>query len=314
MNPRATNNNADTGRRPPLPERIFCLGSATVDVVAGVGQYPQPDTKEEADHLLVHPGGPALTAAAFLAHKGCQVHFCGVCGEDLWGQYLQQEMSRRQIEFIPTEGDSAPGTNVAMVWVEKKTARRTILWRNTSSVDPPRSLSLEARKVLASAAMLYLDGHGGALVSEALEIARRQGLPVFYDGGSAKKGDDLCLPLVDHLIVSSRFAEHYFPDLGPREVLNAMAQRWGPFRSLGLTMGEQGSWACREGGMAEHFPAFPVSALDTNGAGDIFHGALAWGILSGEGWKQIWQEATRLAAESTTINGGGIAWIDQNLT
>ncbi|MCH8541105.1 MAG: PfkB family carbohydrate kinase [Opitutales bacterium] len=305
---------AEAGSPTDTTGKVFCLGAATIDLVTEVGQFPLPDTKVEADCLTIHPGGPAFTGAAFLAWKGWEVHFSGVCGTDLWGQYLRNEMVSRNVRYHPPVGGEADGTNVALVWVETESARRTILWKNTGVMEKPRHLSPEARKMLSGASLLYLDGHGGELVIEAVNIAKAHGIPILFDGGSRKDTDDKVLPAVDDLIVSSRFAEQYFPGLDPRQAMEEMEKRWGPFRRTGITLGEEGSWACLADGAVRHFPAFPVEAIDTNGAGDIFHATFAWRLLEGDDDQQSWLQATQLAAESTTAHGGGISWIDQQTT
>ncbi len=44
--------------------------------------------------------------------------------------------------------------------------------------------------------------------------------------------------------------------------------------------------------------------MDTTAAGDIFHGALAYGILTGLGWIETLRLASAAAAISVTVRGG----------
>lgn len=281
-----------------------------MDLVAEIKNYPIPDSKVEADQMHLHPGGPAFTAAAFLAWRGFEVHFCGVVGSDPWGDYLQKEMRQRNICFHRPDGDVADGTNLALVWVETETAKRTILWKNTGDLQALRTLPEEAYKTLRESDLLYLDGHGGELVVEAVAIAVEEGIPIFYDGGSAKTTDLRVLPMVDFLVVSERFASQYFHGMAPKQVMAEMAERWGPFRQVGLTLGKEGSWGQVAGKDPRFFPAPKVESIDTNGAGDIFHAVLAQGVMQGWSTGASWREATRLAAESTMVRGGGVAWVD----
>jgi sugar/nucleoside kinase (ribokinase family) len=54
----------------------------------------------------------------------------------------------------------------------------------------------------------------------------------------------------------------------------------------------------------EQLPAFPVQAVDTTAAGDIFHGAFAYGVLQGLADHETLRLAAATAALSVTERGG----------
>lgn len=54
------------------------------------------------------------------------------------------------------------------------------------------------------------------------------------------------------------------------------------FKVFTATLGEKGSYTFLNGEYF-HIPAFKVKAVDTTGAGDVFHGGYVFGIL--KGWK-----------------------------
>lgn len=290
-------------------KKVFCLGAMTLDLVSLTETFPLPDTKCEADQILSHPGGPAYTAAALMRKFGVPVSFCGRRGDDLWGRLLREDQRDRGIAFYPTGEPSGGGTSLASVWVETSTGRRTILWKSPGQ-DSGWSLSGEVREALVESDLLYVDGHGGVAVGEAVALARANGIPILWDGGSAKRWDDEVLPAVDLLVVSERFAEQHFPGLEPARVLAAMRSKWGAKKLLGLTLGPQGSLWWREGESPRAMPARSVQAIDTNGAGDVFHGTLALGYLLGDTFERMVQRATDWAAASTKVVGGGLSWLD----
>ena len=65
---------------------------------------------------------------------------------------------------------------------------------------------------------------------------------------------------------------------------------------LAVTDGANGAWFTENGGIA-HEPALSVPAVDTNGAGDVWHGALAVALLEG----QEPQKAVRFANAAASI-------------
>ena len=52
-----------------------------------------------------------------------------------------------------------------------------------------------------------------------------------------------------------------------------------------------------------HEPAFTVEAIDTTGAGDVFRGAFIYGLLRGDGPRQLLRFANAAAAVSCTRPG-----------
>jgi sugar/nucleoside kinase (ribokinase family) len=73
-------------------------------------------------------------------------------------------------------------------------------------------------------------------------------------------------------------------------------------REVVVTLGERGVLYL-EKGEVRHLPAFPVRAVDTTGAGDIFHGAFAYGVLQGWALAEVVRFAAMTAALSVTRPG-----------
>ena len=112
---------------------------------------------------------------------------------------------------------------------------------------------------------------------------------------------------VDHLVASERFARQLssVPDLRsrPRQAaaMRALCQHSG--RPVVITCGERGL-LYGTGDDFQHFPAFKVDSIDTTAAGDIFHGAFAYGVLKELAWEETLRLAAAAAALSTTARGG----------
>jgi ribokinase len=69
-----------------------------------------------------------------------------------------------------------------------------------------------------------------------------------------------------------------------------------------VTLGAQGALACHSTSTL-HFPAFPVTAVDTTAAGDAFNGALAVGLAAGGSLDQAVPLAAAAAALTCTKRG-----------
>jgi ribokinase len=69
-----------------------------------------------------------------------------------------------------------------------------------------------------------------------------------------------------------------------------------------VTLGSEGALVCG-GASPVHYPAFPVTVVDTTAAGDAFTGALATGIAAGGTLEQAMPLANAAAALTCTRRG-----------
>jgi sugar/nucleoside kinase (ribokinase family) len=76
---------------------------------------------------------------------------------------------------------------------------------------------------------------------------------------------------------------------------------------LAATRGPRGTIWLDEAGELEETPAFPVQAVDTLGAGDVFHGAFTLGLAEGAEVREALRFAAAAAALKCTRHGGGMA-------
>jgi sulfofructose kinase len=92
--------------------------------------------------------------------------------------------------------------------------------------------------------------------------------------------------------------------LSHREELETL-QSLGP-EFPAITGGSEGCWHL-DGGKVAHQPAFSVDVVDTTGAGDVFHGAFAYGL--GRRWEsgRSVEFAAAVAALSCRALGGRAA-------
>jgi sugar/nucleoside kinase (ribokinase family) len=78
-----------------------------------------------------------------------------------------------------------------------------------------------------------------------------------------------------------------------------------PAEVVGVTLGPQGAllWT-RASGRVLHVPAPRIQAVDTLGAGDVWHGTFTWGLLKGLPMPDIVQWANLAAAMKCEVFGG----------
>ena len=151
-----------------------------------------------------------------------------------------------------------------------------------------------------NARILHLDDADPACM-QAARWAREAGNTVVYDGTWLHEDLNEFLPLVDMPIVSEPMVRRWMPDATPQQVVDRL-HGYGAKIAV-YTLGERGTivrW--REGTFT--YPAFPVEAVDTTGAGDAFHGAFIYGLLQHWPVSDIIRYASAAAALNCRQLGG----------
>ncbi|MBR6791393.1 MAG: carbohydrate kinase family protein, partial [Oscillospiraceae bacterium] len=87
------------------------------------------------------------------------------------------------------------------------------------------------------------------------------------------------LPYADYLIPSEEFALGHTGCSSAEEAAKELYRRYSP-RLVVITQGKKGG-ILFDGKDLVTYPAFPVEAVDSNGAGDVFHGAFAAALCKG---------------------------------
>jgi sugar/nucleoside kinase (ribokinase family) len=144
------------------------------------------------------------------------------------------------------------------------------------------------------------DGHHADLAVPLASAARRRGVPVLLDAGSWKPAAEPLLGLATVVLCSADFR---MPGVEPGEpLLRALLDRGAEW--AGISAGEWPiRWASRDGGGLVPVPVVPVA--DTLGAGDVLHGALAYGLATspGAGPPRLLAAAAEVASTSCSTVG-----------
>jgi len=279
---------------------VVGLGQCSLDILGILRDYPDRDQKAELQDILMQGGGPAATALVALARLGVDTAFVGRTGGDDHGTRIRNGLLAEGVDCSDLLVDAAGSSQVAFIVVDME-AHRNIFWHRGSAaaltaaeVDPRR---------IAMAAILHLDGLQLEASLAAAEIARGQGIPTVLDGGSWREGTVRLLPLIDHLVVSEKFARQAGGDNLP-DALRRLST-YGA-RAVTVTMGKEGSLTMT-GGAVYKMPAFVVRAVDTTGCGDVFHGGYIYGLLRAWDIPQVVRFAAACAALKTRALGGRTA-------
>lgn len=284
------------------------VGQCALDYLAVVDRYPHVDSKEEVLAWHEQGGGPVATALVALCRLGERCRFYGVVGDDEAGRKIRKGLSLEGVACRGIKTVRGASSQVAFIAIERHTARRTIFWIRPSGAElAPDDLG---RGFLRGAAFLLLDGLMAEVSLYAARLARERGIPVMLDAGRMRARMDELAGMSDYVVAAEAFARDLGWELSADRLMRER-ERFGA-QALTVTLGAEGSLtAAREG--CFHMPAFKVDAVDTTGAGDVFHGGYAYGLLRRWGLFETVTFASACAAMKCTRVGGraGIPRLDE---
>jgi sulfofructose kinase len=272
------------GPRPagtPDPVDVVGLGSNALDLVGVIDGYPEPDTKSPLREFEVQGGGMIATAMVTCARLGLRARYVGKFGDDYWARLGRRLLARDGVDVRHALRARGSAGHVSIMLVDARTGLRTGFYRRPPAYAiQPDELD---RGVITSGRLLHVDGVDAAAAAVAVRWAREAGIRVTMDGERVVEGIDAVWPAVDLLVCNPRFVAQVTGRARVEEGLIALAAR-GPAR-VAVTLAAEGALGL-ESGRFVRAPGFPVPVVDTNGAGDVFHGACAVGEL--RGWPLEW--------------------------
>jgi sulfofructose kinase len=281
---------------------VVGIGASSIDELLWVARYPEADSKVPVLRRARRCGGLGATSLVAAAQLGSRAAFAGILDTDEYSQFVIEALAAKgvHVQHVHVYPGAMPVLSVILLDENQKT--RTILYDAGGLVGPeddwlPTELIVNARVLLVD--HLRVD-----LMIRAARAARDAGTAVVGDieDAAAPRVTEL-VEVVDHLVVSSSFAAAF---TGVQDPALAAQRLAGPRRSVVVTCGADGSWYLPEDGSQDpvHQPAFPVDVVDTNGCGDVFHGAYASALARGVTLPDRVRFASAAAAISAITPGG----------
>ncbi len=280
------------------PFDLVGFGLNAVDHLCIVPHYPHFDSKTEILHYERLAGGQVATTVTFVARMGFKGKYIGKVGSDEIGHFSLQSLRSEKIDTTSVVIEPGARNQYAFIIIDKASGERTILWERDKRLSF-RDDELKKEDV-CSGRVLHLDGHDFAAAIRAAAWAQEQGIPVVIDLDKAVPRSEELISNVDFLITSANFPPDFTGIADPIESLLALRDYCGGF--LAVTLGAQGAMAV-VGDECIRFPAFKVHAVDTTGAGDIFHGGFIYGLLQNWPLERIMSFANAAAGLNCTHLG-----------
>lgn len=245
------------------------IGQTYIDVTFVTDAIPTGDDKTVAQDYAISFGGNAVTAAFCCAKLGI--------APDLLTSLADDWLGRMFIDMAAKYAISVHGRKVresSLSFIMPRDGHRAIVrCRDDRYLHPVPPLHLDGCRAL------HLDGHQPDAALHYAKACREAGILTSLDGGGLRSNTHDLLAFVDVAVVAERLCEQMA--LTPAAMLDYLQARG--CRIGGVTQGPDGMVWYDEDGMRRHLPALDVPAervVDTNGAGDIFHGAYLYSAMT----------------------------------
>ena len=276
--------------------KVVGIGACVMDTLVSVPRYPDEDTKLRADDTRHAGGGPVATGLVAAAKLGQKCGYIGVLSDDNGGQFLKGDFEKYGVsnEYVTTESGYRSFTSV--IWLSKETTSRTCVFDRGNL--PALKLNDAQKEAIKNAKLLMVDGNELEAAIEGAKFARENGVKVLYDAGGLYPGYERLLPHVNILIPSMEYSLGATGAETVEEAAKILYEKYNP-EVVVITCGKRGG-VMYDGNEVIQYPSYPVEAVDSNGAGDVFHGAFAFGATSGYDYKKCCHFSSAVSALKCT--------------
>lgn len=260
------------------PVRIACVGHAALDHVFEVESFPTHPTKTPARRYRPGTGGMAFNASIAAARLGASVRMVGRVGDEVAVHLLRDRLRAEGVEERGLERVPGAMTSVSAIVVDAQ-GERQIFNHRGDAIE--RAHRLDTR-VLHGADVVMADPRWPAGAADALQWARARGVISMLDADVAPQPDlQRLVPLAQWAVFSEPGLAAFAP-ASDTEAALARALQLGCEVAM-VTCGERPVLWRRRAGLLQRHPVPATVAVDTTGAGDVFHAALAVALGEGRG-------------------------------
>ena len=247
---------------------ILCAGLITVDLLFEISGFPVKGTKNRAATSRLITGGGALNAAWAVTRLGGKAHLAGEIGDDVFGIFLREKFKQRGIDDCLVKMKPGATTSSSAIMISPDGDRTIINHRNygweQTKIDLPPDFPFDAALV---------DTRWPEAALQIINKAVLYGKPAIVDAEAPVAKAIRTLKNASHVIFSQQgLADFCGVNAG---ALNEAAHQLGGW--CAVTRGAL-PVLFHDGRRLFEVPVSPVAAVNTLGAGDVWHAAFTFAL------------------------------------
>ena len=281
--------------------KILCIGHAAYDITIPLEEYPIENTKNRVTERVECGGGPASNAAYLLAKWNMETYFAGIVGNDNYGNVIENEFKTVGVDTTYLEKSDELTTTSSFIIANSSNGSRTVLTYR------PKTMKMQNFDIDFEPDVILVDGQEK---EASLKIINEYPNAIsIIDAGSARDDVIELAEAVNYVACSKDYAEkitgikvdYNNPDTLAR-IYSTLKKKYNNKHVI-VTLEGNGSMY-EINGEVKIMPSIKVDAKDSTAAGDIFHGAFAYGIANGFDIAKTLKYANLAGAISVTRVGG----------
>lgn len=274
--------------------KAICVGHSTFDTTLPVDSFPKENIKMRIKEHIECGGGPASNGAYLLAKWGIDTTIASVVGNDYYGERVLNDFRKIGANTKYLELKDGHGTSSSYIIANMSNGSRTAI---TSKKPPIRRLE---QPIDEKYDLILIDGEHPETAKEVL-LNNPQAISVL-DAGRLNDDTRELGKLVTYVVCSHDFAEEFTNKKTNINDINTLIEIYNEIKNyfqtnIIITLEADGSFT-ELNNQYKIIPSIKVKAIDSTGAGDIFHGAFTYFI----GMKYSLEDAIRYSSISGALS------------
>ena len=287
--------------------KVACIGNAVHDYTVSGNRFIEEGIRNSFADASFTAGGPASNAASVIAKFGTDVDFYGKIGNDETGKYIYNKMLLENIGLSHLNISDDTMTPFSFVILNTSNSTRTILTvRSKIDYENP---TIGHCNFESGYDYILTDGK---YIDDTISLIKHNpSAKTIIDAGRVNDGILKLCSMIDYIICSEDFAnsvtglkinDDYENN---KMVYYKMKSLFQNSSGITITIGKNG-YICEKNGEVIINPSYRnnLPVIDTNCAGDIFHGAFTYAIANNYDYHQALEFANTTASLSVSKIGG----------
>jgi ribokinase len=284
---------------------IVVIGSSNTDMIIQVPRIPKPGETILGGKFSMAAGGKGANQAVAAARAGGKVTFIARIGQDIFGEEALAGFKKDGINTDYIIRDREAPSGIAEIFVADD-GENSIAVASGANMNLIPEDVYTAEKVIKEADIVLMQLEIPLnIVQLASEMVHQAGGKVILNPAPAKPLPDELYKNLSLLTPNESEAElltgiKVTDENSAVNTVKVMLERG--IQTIVLTLGSKGALIASHG-TTDVISGYPVKAVDTTAAGDVFNGALAVALAEGKSLKESVQFANAAAALSVTQLG-----------
>jgi ribokinase len=275
--------------------KITVIGSSSMDLVVTASKRPNKGETILGESFKTVPGGKGANQAVAAARLGAEVYMVGCVGDDPFGKEILDNFTKNNVITSYVEPVTGVESGTAHITLAEGD-NSIIVVKAANNYVTPEFVEKALEEIQESDMVLIQQEIPEETVEYVCEICHASGIPLLLNPAPSRPISKKVIENTAYITPNELEAAILFENEGIQATLKRYPNK------VFITEGKKGV-RYYDGEKEVLVPAYPVTAVDTTGAGDTFNAALAVALAEGKGIKESIRFANRAASLSVTKFG-----------